>query len=207
MGIDIIQQASKCTHLAAPRILRTPKFLNAIAHAPVILSTAFVDACLAKDELQDPEDFLLQDGEGEVRFSIHLPSVLERAKTNQGKLLRGYSIYCTDNIKGGYDTYKQIIEENGGSCNLYRGRPGSVTTSRRTSEGDEMSQGPESGKTFLVSSASKQDAKLWTKFRQTVEGIGRVPMVVRTDWLLDVALSQEARGGNDYLLADDMVED
>ena len=206
MGIDIVQQASKCTHLASPRILRTPKFLCAIAHAPILLSTTFIDACLAKDELQDPEDFLLQDAEGETRFGLQLPNVLERAKANPGKLLRGYSIYCTDHIKGGYETYKQIIEENGGSCALYRGRPGSVTASRRTSEGDQMSQEPEGGKMFLVSSASQQDAKLWTKFRQTVEGIGRVPMVVKTDWLLDSALSQEARDGDGYLLTDDMIE-
>ena len=207
MGIDIVQQASKCTHLAVPRILRTPKFLSAIVYAPMLLSTTFIDACLAKDELQDPTEFLLQDADGEARFSLKLPSVLKHAKANQGKLLRGYSIYCTDQIKGGWETYKQIIEENGGSCCLYRGRPGSVTASRRTSEGEQMSQAPVGSKIFLVSSASKQDAKLWTKFRQTVEGIGRVPMVVKTDWLLDVALSQEARGGDDYLLTEDMIEE
>ena len=159
--------------------------------------------------MQDPNDFLLQDTEGEARYSLHLPAVLERAKANQGTLLQGYSIYCTEHVRGGWETYKQIIEENGGSCCLYRGRPGSVTASRRV-EGEGVSQGvsgAEGGQIFLVSSASKQDAKLWAKFRHSVEGIAKVPMVVKNDWLLDVALSQEAKGGEEYLLTEDMIEE
>ena len=204
-----MQQASRCTHLAAPRILRTPKFLSAIAHAPVLLSTTFIDACLAKNELQDPDDFLLQDAEGEDRFNLKLPAVIERAKANRGALLHGYSIYCTEHVRGGWETYKQIIEENGGACCIYRGRPNSVMASRR-GEGQEVSQGgnsAENGRIFLVSSTAKQDAKLWAKFRKSVEGIGRMPMVVKHDWLLDVALSQEARGGEEYLLTEDMIDE
>ncbi len=183
------QDPSRATHLAAPSILRTHKFISAMAYAPTIVSTSFVDECLEKDEFLDPEDFLLQDKANEKRFHFSLAESQKRAKENRNKLLEGRTIYCVENIHGGFETYKSIVEANGGQCNLYRGRPGTMVPSRRadseTSTADEASQ----AEVFLISGQDQE--RLWSKFRQMAEGSRKIPRIVRSEWLVESAMAQE----------------
>ena len=79
----VVQDARKCTHLAAPTILRTAKFVNALAYAPVIMHTDFVDSCLKQNELLDPRDFPLVDKTAESKFHISM-----RLSANGGVSLR-----------------------------------------------------------------------------------------------------------------------
>ena len=49
MGIRLMSEGGHCTHLAAPHILRTEKFLCALAYAPIVVSLKWVQDSLEKD--------------------------------------------------------------------------------------------------------------------------------------------------------------
>lgn len=203
MGILIVHDIATCTHLASPHILRTQKFICALAHAPVILSTDFVNDCLSQNKRLEPEDYLLQDPEGEKRNGYKLSESLARAKSNKGQLLRGYSIYCTENIHGGFETYKSIVEVNGGKCLMYRARAGSTATLRAgLDEENDASEAGTPGFVYLISGATSEEAKLWPRFRQMIEGMGKNPLVVRHEWMVDLALSQKHQWRDLYNLTD-----
>ncbi|KAL2828917.1 BRCT domain-containing protein [Aspergillus cavernicola] len=206
LGIMVVQDARKCSHLAAPSVLRTPKFVNALAYGPVIVQIDFITQCLKKNELLDTNNFLLKDKEAEKRYGLTLEQCKASAKKNKNKLLQGYHIYCVENIRGGFDAFKSIVHANGGDCNLFRGRV-SYQAQREESE-DESGDEEQSNKKeiYLLSSVSGDHQKLWPRFRQLVHNMGKTPRIVRVDWLLDMAMSQKLRACEEYELNEEMAE-
>lgn len=204
----ITQDPASCTHLAAPNIVRTQKFVTAVAYAPAVLSADYVEQCLAKNEKLPPEDFPLKDVEGEKRLGFKLSDAIKRAKANKHQLLQDFTIYCTENIRGGFDTYKSIVEVNGGKCMLYRARAGSIMSARDGSlDGSSEGTGPAKEESvYLMSGTTSDEARLWPKFRQVVQGIGKVPRIVRTDWILDLALSQQSHWQADWELTEKDID-
>ncbi|KAF9895426.1 hypothetical protein FE257_000332 [Aspergillus nanangensis] len=205
LGIQVVQDARKCSHLAAPSILRTPKFVNALAYAPMIISADFITACLKKNELLDPTEFLLKDQVAEDRYGLSLEEAVANAGKNKNKLLRGYQVYCVESIRGGFEAFKSIVDANGGDCALFRGR---VSYQSQREESDDDSSGDEgSGRkeVYLLSSVAVDQMRVWPRFRQMVESIGKTPRIVRVDWLLDIAMSQMLRSADDYELREDMA--
>ncbi|KAL8727923.1 MAG: hypothetical protein Q9181_005524 [Wetmoreana brouardii] len=202
MGVLVTQDPIHCTHLASPGIVRTKKFVCALARAPMVISTEYIDDCLAKNERLEPEDYLLNDPVGEQKQGFRLSDAVSRAKNHRGQLLHGMSIYCTEPVKGGFDVYKAIIEANGGTCILYKARAGSMAASRAgglEEDPDDMDTGkPEF--VYLVSGSSPAEVALWPKFRQMVQGIGKLPRITETDWLLNSALRQELHWKDVYEL-------
>jgi len=205
LGILLVQDPVTCTHLAAPHIVRTQKFICALARAPTILSTSFVDQCLAKNDLLSPEDFILRDPESEKRLGFTLNDALKRAKANKQRLLDDYTIYCTEGLHGGFETYKSIIEANGGRCMLYRARAGLLASSRTCGhEGaSERDSNEDSEIVYLISGLTPDETRLWPKFRQMVQSSGKTPKIVKTDWMLDIALSQQIQWNDSYDLRED----
>jgi Regulator of Ty1 transposition protein 107 BRCT domain len=187
----VTQEPSRATHLAAPNILRTHKFISAMAYAPTIISTDFISKCIEKNKLLDPEDFLLQDKANEKRFHISLAQSQKRARENRNKLFEGQTIYCVENIHGGFDTYKSIIEANGGRCNMYRGRPGTMVPSRRADGEDSTMDDSFQAEVILISGPDKDQARVWPRFRQMAEGSRKIPRIVRSEWLIESAMAQE----------------
>ena len=175
----------------------------------MVLSTDFLDKCLEQRKLVRPEDYLLKDPEGEKRHSLRLKDVSKRAKANKGRLLRGQTVYCTEHVYGGFDTYKSIIQANGGRGMLYRARAGSLTSAKAgyvdNPNGEEEPEEPEN--VYLISGGKPEEQKLWPKFSQMAEAIGKVPRIVRTDWMLDLALSQEIRWDESYEVTPDVGAD
>lgn len=201
MGVLVTQDPTNCTHLASPGILRTKKFVCALAHAPIVISTDFVDDCLSKDERLDPDNYLLDDPAGEQRLGFVLSEAMSRAKNHRGRLLQKMTIYCTEPVKGGFDTYKAIIEANGGTCLLYKGRSSSATVTKL----NDVNNNPE-GMTdeeiehiYLISGPSPAEIPLWSKFRSMVQAAGKDPRVVETDWLLNSALRQQLHWHDGYM--------
>ena len=211
LGIMVVQDARRCTHMAAPSILRTTKFVNALAYAPMIISTDFITSCLNEDKLLDPAEYPLVDPAAEKKFRFSLANATSKAKKNKNKLLHGLCIYCVDDIKGGFEAFKSIVDTNGGECFLFRGRLGLANRSRHEESEDEDSEteGDEQNRSeaFLLSSAEPRHARLWPRFRQVALDIKRTPRIVRVDWLLDMAMSQELRAAQEYELTDDMIAD
>ena len=208
MGILIVPDFVSCTHIASPHILRTKKFICALAHAPMYLSTDFVNDCLSQNKRLEPEQYLLQDTEGEDKMGYKLSDVIARAKSNKGQLLQGYTVYCTENIHGGFDTYKSIVDVNGGTCLMYRARAGSTATLRAgLDEGSDGSEVEAPENVYLISGTTPDEAKLWPRFRQMIEGMGKNPLVVRFEWMVDLAMLQMHQWRDDYILTDKDITD
>lgn len=174
------------------------------------MSTDFIDSCLKEEKLLDPSSFLLEDKEAERKYSFDLSSVTENAKKNKNKMLEGYRIYCVEDIRGGFDAFKSIVETNGGECMLFRGRL-AITNHSRREESDEEESEPEEDnparkEVFLLSSAGTKHSRVWPRFRQVALDIKKTPRIVRVDWLLDMAMSQETRSANEYELTEHMIE-
>lgn len=191
MGILIVQDPHSCTHLAAPAVVRTQKFLCALAYGPIIVSADFIDSCLKKGDIADVNKFLLKDTENERKFSVKLKDSLARAKANKRSLLRRVPIYCTENIPNGPSTYKSIVEANGGTFAVYRGRP---VIKKISPEEDTDPAEP----VYLVTGLKPEERKLWPKFIEMAEAGNMIPRIVQTEWLLDVAMSQKQKWNDSY---------
>ncbi|KAI9827564.1 MAG: hypothetical protein M1832_004914 [Thelocarpon impressellum] len=201
LGILIVDDPSHCTHLAAPSMLRTQKFLSALAYVPMVISTDFVDACLAEDALQDAEDFILEDVETEARKGFKLQDVLSRAKANKRRLLDGIAIYCTPTIHGGFDTYRAIVDANGGRCLAFKARHSFVFPNSKDEDEDEkMDEAGHLESVYLLSGETAEEKALWDKFARVAREHGKDPRIVQTEWLLDLAMSQELRWEERYEL-------
>lgn len=194
LGIELIEDPIGCSYLVAPKILRTKKFVCAMAGAPTILSINFALDCLTQDKLLNPKDYPLIDKVGEDSYHFKLADAVKRAKANQGHLLKGQTLFITQDVRGGPQTYRDIIEVNGGKCTVFKGRSTSLAIAEQSE--DEMTD--PNGFLYLISGTSKPETNLWPKFQEQVEAEGREARIVKTDWMLDIALSQKIRWDRSY---------
>lgn len=187
MGIQIVQDNVPCDYLAAPQMVRTMKFLKVLARGPEVINSSFIDACLDTGKRTDPEAYKLKDKENERKFGIKLDTAVARSRANRGRLLRNVPIYCTADIKNGYESYQAIAEANGAIFKIYRTRSG--TTIRPTTEEEDGGADPEP--VYLLTSGSASEKQLWNKFEKMAKDGHMEPRIVMSDWLLDVAMTQE----------------
>jgi hypothetical protein len=211
LGILTVSDPTSCTHLAAPSIVRTTKFVSAISRAPKVVSLDYVDYCLEHSTLPAEKPFSLRDSERERKLGFSLQDSLKRAKKNNGKLLYSLSLYCTPMVPGGFETFKTIVGANGGKCVPFRMR---ATAGRMaTVTGDEVESGTEAGGdsddeegtgeaevVYLLSGTTQEEKALWDRFEQMAKQEKRLPRIVSTDWLLDAAMSQTLKEADGYLL-------
>ncbi|PPJ55807.1 hypothetical protein CBER1_01592 [Cercospora berteroae] len=206
LGILLTQDPKDVDILVAPKLLRTKKFVCAIARSPLVVHTSFLDAALEKKKLtEDPP--MLKDRDGEERLGFKLAESLDRAKQNQHKLFAGWSIYVTKDIKGGFDTYKDIITLNGGVALMYQGRTGISLATRRSrtdpaagTESQNQGHDDEFNCVYLVSGETAAETKLWTAFRKEAEKHDLEARIVTSDWVLNAALSQQIVNRDKYHL-------
>ena len=198
LGILVTQDHTNCTHLAAPAMVRTQKFLCALAMGPTIVSTDFIDTCVQKNAVPDVDEFLLKDKTNEKKFGLKLKDVLTRARANKRSLLRRIPVYCTAEIANGPETYKSIVKANGGEFFLYTGKGGAMIKPTKPEEDDI---GPEP--VYLLTGPRPEERKLWPKFTEMAENGNMVPKIVHSEWLLDVAMSQQLKSGDPYLAIED----
>lgn len=171
--------------------MRTQKFVTAIAFAPVVVSTDFIDACLKEDALLNPKKFPLKDKQAEASMGGSLEKAIGLASKNKHQLLQGQSVYVMESIRGGFDTFKAIVEANGGRCMLWRNRKNMAVPSTRA-ESEDSTDGSASSDLILVTDAADNKA-LWDRFKQMAEKSRRTPRIVIADWLLETAISQTLR--------------
>lgn len=187
--------------MVAPKLLRTRKFVTAIANAPFVVHTRYLDYVLKHKSLpEDLQEYRLEDKEGEARLGVNLQEAQLRAKDNNHKLLRGWTIYVTDKVNGGYETYADIISTNGGKPVPYRGRSGVTVPKRRLLFDQDPEAGPESQNqggdvetdyVYLVSGQTDDEVKMWPLFRRLAEKYDLEGRIVKTDWLLNLAMEQK----------------
>lgn len=202
MGIQVVTTDGTCDYIAAPRVIRTMKFLRALAHGAEVINSSFVDECLETGQLARIEDHPLNDGENEERFGVCLQQAVARARKNNGKLLWKVPIYCTQDINNGIDSFRPIAEANGAIFKPYSARSG--TTIRPTTAEEDAGSPPEP--VYLLSSTSPIEKKLWPKFEEMARKGNMEPRVVSADWLLNVAMTQELSFDSSYLLTDHLKD-
>ncbi|KAG4433917.1 hypothetical protein IFR05_010614 [Cadophora sp. M221] len=191
LGILVVTDPLKCTHLAAPHIVRTQKFLCALATGPTIVNSNYIDQCVKTHKVPKVEDFLLKDVESEKKFGVKLKDVIARAKANKRSLLRRVPIYCTPKIENP-GIYKSIVEANGGTFASYRGRP---TIKKTTAEEDDGPAEP----VYLLTGEHPEERKLWPKFEEMARDGNMIPRIVPVEWLLDVAMAQQHKWSDKFL--------
>lgn len=192
LGVQIVQACQACDSLVAPNIVRTVKFLCAMARGVMVLSTYFIDM-LDSGEVPCPDEYVLRDEAAEKRYSMNLERSVARAKANKGRLLRGIPVYCTEKIRNDADSYRAITEANGVIFKLYRARS-STTIKSTTAEDGHAPPEP----VYLVSSSSVK--QMWPRFKEMAEKGNMEPRIVSADWLIDVALAQQVRFDKKFLM-------
>lgn len=211
LGVQLTVDPKDVDILVAPKILRTPKFVCALACAPLVINTKYLDTALKQNKLAENPS-LLQDRDTEEKNGFKLADALDRARINQHKLLRGWTIFVTKEVRGGFDTYKDIITLNGGAAMMYAGRTGLAITKRRLhddpeadSESQHQGGDDEFDYAYLVSGITEPEVKLWKAFRDLAKKQGLEARVVHQDWLLNAAMSQEVKWNEKWALDEDAI--
>jgi len=136
-------------------MVRTKKFLCALATGPTIVSTEYINHCIRHGEIPDSKDYPLKDDANEKKFKLKLKEVLVRAKANKRSLLRRVPVYCTAELPM-EDTYKDIVESNGGTFLIYRARGGATIKPTAPEEDDGPAE-----PVYLLSGTRPEEKKLW----------------------------------------------
>ncbi|KAK4508351.1 hypothetical protein PRZ48_002089 [Zasmidium cellare] len=194
LGVLLTQDPKDVDILIAPKILRTKKFVCALACAPLVVDTSFLDIALSKKKLlEDPP--MLKDRDGEERLGFTLADALERAKKNKRKLFKNWAICVTKDVNGGFDTYKDIIGLNGGEAFMYTGRPNMRFSAPPEGANDDFDY------VYLVSGQTPAEVELWKKFHNDIESRGLQARVVSSDWVLNAAMGQQVQFQEKWLLS------
>ena len=184
---------------------RTAKFITALALAPEVVSTSFLDNLLKSSK--DPDDMPptskhpLVDRDFEEKWGFRLSQSLERAKENQRRLLRGWTVFITDKVTPSPSQWQEFIKVNGGTAALYKGRTGLTFAKSRIPPSKDPDAGPERFNlgpnadddvdvVYLVSGTTDEEVKLWKTFRTQVEKQKLRPRIVTTEWVIHFAMAQ-----------------
>lgn len=213
LGLFITDDFKKVDLLCAPKPVRTKKFVAALACAPILVSTTYLDYALKNNKLPPPEKHLLEARDFEEANGFRLDEAMTRAKQNKHRLLKDWTIFCTENVTGGFDTYKDIIEANGGKCAVWKGRTTNITASKRsidpspTTADESQNQKEDEGDVlYLVSDPDKKEFANWAKFRELAKRHDMVPRIVKTEWVLSVAMSQYVHWKEEWELSEEVVK-
>lgn len=139
LGVTFTTRPSECTHLLAQGVVRTEKFLCALAMQSYILSEQWAIASAdAKKLLRASfslfhrdilpsirtahlaeEHFVLKDKVGEDKYNVDLARALRLSKKNQGKLLQGHTFYVTPRVSIDTKLLKNVVNACGGQVRLF----------------------------------------------------------------------------------------
>ncbi|KZT00911.1 uncharacterized protein LAESUDRAFT_731846 [Laetiporus sulphureus 93-53] len=114
LGAKMTTKPAECTHLVVKSLVRTEKFLCAMAVAPYILNEKWLLASAARKRLLPEKDYLLVDPASESKYGFKLSDALLRAKENNGKLFAGMSFYATPKVPVDTKLLKNVVMASGG---------------------------------------------------------------------------------------------
>ena len=183
-----VDKASEVDVLVSHKILKTPKFLGAIAGGAVAVGPDWLDKMLEKETVVDAAPWALKDNEMEAEYKFDLQQSLVRARSNlqHGGLLRGMRIYHTEHIQNAA-TWQKIVSLNSGTCLPYKGRESRLPETRAIDNREPS----EEQALYLITVPT--DRKVWGKFRTMATKHGYRPIVVTHEWLLRVCMTQDLK--------------
>ncbi|KAJ7045600.1 BRCT domain-containing protein [Mycena alexandri] len=114
LGAKSTTKVSECTHLIAPRLVRTEKLLCALAGGALILEDKWAIDSAAANTLLSEDDYILFDKEIEKKWNFRLPEAMARAKEVGGKLFENMSFYVTPKVSVDTKLLKNVVTSQGG---------------------------------------------------------------------------------------------
>ncbi|GLB37897.1 putative regulator of Ty1 transposition protein 107 BRCT domain containing protein [Lyophyllum shimeji] len=114
LGVKLTTRSAECTHLLAPHLVRTEKFLCALANSSFILTEKWATDSAAARKLLDEGDYLLHDKANERRLDVVLADALARAKKLQGTLFAKTVFYVTPKVSIDIKLLKNVVTACGG---------------------------------------------------------------------------------------------
>ncbi|KAJ6593982.1 hypothetical protein B0H19DRAFT_920627 [Mycena capillaripes] len=114
LGAKTVTQVSECTHLIAPGLVRTEKFLCALAAGAFILSEKWAIESAAANKLLPEEDYILRDKVSERKWNFRLVDAMTRAKEVGGKLFENKTFYVTSRVPVDTKLLKTVVTIQGG---------------------------------------------------------------------------------------------
>ncbi|TFK90623.1 hypothetical protein K466DRAFT_543199 [Polyporus arcularius HHB13444] len=114
MGVKMVTKPSECTHLLVKSVVRTEKFLCAMAVAPYVLGEKWARMSAFNRKLLPEDEFAIEDEETEKKYHFNLADALKRAKRNAGKLFSGITFYVTPKVPVDTKLLKNVVAANGG---------------------------------------------------------------------------------------------
>ncbi|KAK0225943.1 hypothetical protein IW262DRAFT_726268 [Armillaria fumosa] len=114
LGVKLTTRPSECTHLLAPHVVRTEKFLCALAVSPWIMSPEWATDSTAANKLLPEEDYLLEDQTNERKYNFQLSEAVAKAKTLKGQLFAKRTFYVTAKVSVDHKLLKNVVTAFGG---------------------------------------------------------------------------------------------
>ncbi|KAJ7099474.1 hypothetical protein B0H15DRAFT_900731 [Mycena belliarum] len=114
LGAKVTGRATDCTHLVVAKLVRTEKFLCALAGAPFILTEQWALDSARAGELMPEEDYLLHDAAGESKYGFRLADALARARALKGALFKGHVFYLMPRVPTDPALLRSVVLANGG---------------------------------------------------------------------------------------------
>ncbi|KAH8102204.1 hypothetical protein BXZ70DRAFT_986996 [Cristinia sonorae] len=142
LGVKFTTKPSECTHLVVRGIVRTEKFLCAMANAPIIVTDKWVQTCVNTKHILIEDDFLLKDPVNEEKYDFVLSEAVERARAR--KVFAGMTFLLTSKVPVDQKLVKAVIVAGGGQALL-----GQAPTVRTLKNGNK----------FVISCAA--DKSVW----------------------------------------------
>ena len=140
---------------------------------------------------QDPNDFPLKDHAGEERLGFKLKTSLERASSLKQKLFAHCCIFVSPNLGSTADVVCKLILENGGTSIKYStsSRGTIMDTDKIIMHALVCNEDPTS---------LKAEEALSNKFCLQVDAIGKRPILINRNWVLNSVLKQELLPFEEY---------
>ena len=138
LGVKFVTRPTECTHLLVRSVVRTEKFLCAMAVAPFVLSEkwatmsaanrklfresplhilrfhVYVVVALAHAHCTAEEQYTVKDEATEKKYNFRLTEALARAKDNAGQLFAGIQFYVTPKVPVETKLLRNVVTANGG---------------------------------------------------------------------------------------------
>ena len=139
LGLSLANSPIECTHLVVQRLSRSPKFICAFSHAEFILSYKWLLESHEFGQVLDEQHYILQDEEGEKKFSFNLMYSLLKRRKRKDLLFKNLVFFVTPTVFSGVPNMKEMIESAGGDI-----------ATRKLPTKAQLSQMKMSGKRFVV---------------------------------------------------------
>ncbi|KAK4051346.1 regulator of Ty1 Transposition [Microbotryomycetes sp. JL201] len=115
LGASWTDQPGQVTHLVVKQLSRTEKLLCCLAVAPFIVTTEWVDACIAAGRLVNEAPYVLKDEAKEKGLGDTLENILARARAR--RLFEGKTVYVTKGVEPEVSKIQKILQSGNATVN------------------------------------------------------------------------------------------